>query len=641
MTKRILLRFVHGLGDTVQLGVVLKHLARHRPDWVVDVVAGRGKHTALEGLCNRVYHDQEPDPRGPYDSEHTLGWYENYAGYQDRPNSKITNCLSEVFGLGWDKDLGSYEIRLSAEYRKKACDYLKSIGAKQLGPEKFAAVIVHYEGNTSTWKKNLKTWHARQILDLAIRAGRTPVLLDWDGRSPLPDNKTVFCPGVGPGDIWGGFGSGDAAMIAALVHCSEAFVGIDSGPGKCASATKTPVLIVWKEHHPIQFDDPNPTTTHLIPHDWRRIPPCERPGVAGFFERHYKFETYHGGEHGLAGSVRSWLAGVLGCGQLDEGHKGSVPFVLPRGIGDIAWALLKLRSVNKARGGGPIDIIAGGGPVNADVEKRSVPFLRRFGFIRSAEALDVPVLLEPNAAAEESGKWNDSLGRYRYVPDGERGGFHFLVPNTTLEAGKRIEEWLPEHPVDWDVVNEFSWENTEKGEELADAIDPFVAFYLGPEAGNVDEGHNRGFLWEPKHWVALARLFASNNLAVALVGAPYDRSYYERYCAEGFREAGIAPVDLIGKLEIGETFRFLKRAKAFISYQCGLAIWLHYLGGKVACWWRPEGDSCHPRRMVSFSEDMAHCWTNPRYKDRYIPLIYKRETPGDIYAECEKRGWLD
>ncbi len=623
----------------MQFTSVLKHLARHRPDWIVDVVAGRGKHTALEGLCHRVYHDQEPEPRGPYESQATLGWYENYAGYPDRPNSKVTNCLAEVFGLGWDADLGSYEIRLGAAVRQKACDYLRGIGCKEIAPEKFNAVVVHYEGNTSIWKKNLKHWQARGICDFIIRSGRVPVLLDWDGRSPLPDGKSVFCPGCGNDDIWGGFGSGDAALIAALVHCAEAFVGIDSGPGKCASSTRTPVLIVWRDHHPVQFDDPNPTTVHLIPSDWQRLPPCEKPGVAEFFEKHYRFETYHGGEHGLVGGVRSWLARTLGV--KDEGHQDGAPFVLPRGIGDATWALLKIRSVAKALGDAPIDVILGGGAVNADVEKRTVPFLRRFGFLRSVEALDVPVLLEPDARAEESGRWNDSLGRYRYVPDGPRGGFHFLVPNTTLEAGRRIEAWLPEHPVDWDVVNEFSWDDTEKGEELADALGSFVAFYLGPETGNVDEGHNRGFLWEPKHWVALARLFASRDLSVALVGAPYDRSYYERYCADGFREAGITPTDLIGKLEIGETFRLLKRAKVLVAYQSGIAIFSHYLGIRTVCWWRPEGNSCHPRRLVSFSDEMRNAWINPKYADRWMGLLYGEDTPGDIYAEMERRGWID
>src|SRR6516162_7942415 len=108
---KILLRFPHGLGDAVQLTVVLKHLARYRPEWQVDVYCGRGKHSALRGLCRHVYHDQEPQPPAcEYDTVADVGWYENYSRFTDRPNSKITNCLHEVFGLGWDESLARYEV---------------------------------------------------------------------------------------------------------------------------------------------------------------------------------------------------------------------------------------------------------------------------------------------------------------------------------------------------------------------------------------------------------------------------------------------------------------------------------------------------------------------------------------------------
>lgn len=627
---RVLLRFVHGLGDAVQFSVVLKHLAKYRPEWRIDVRAGRGKHTALEGLCHHITHDQEPEPKGPYDTEAMLGWYENYAGYADRPNSKITNCLAEVFGLGYDPSLGRYEIRLSADARQRAVDYLRSTGARELGPEKFASVIIHYEGNTSTWKKNLRHWQARAIIDLVVRAGRTPIVLDWDGRSPLPDGKTIFCPAVGKGDIWGGFGSGDAGVIAALVHCSEAFVGIDSGPGKCASATETPTLVCWREHHPIQFHDPAPNTVHLIPGAWRKIPPCEKPGVGEFFEKHYLFRTYTN-EHGLVEAARSWLMEVLHVtGSMPA---ASTPFVVPNGIGDVLWVLHKIKSI---AGGKPIDLILSGDPRDSK-NHRAVPFLKRFGFIRDVTVLDVPVL-----ESERDEERNDDKGRYRYIRDGVQGGFHYLVPNKVLERGDRLESWLPDHPVDWRVVDEFSWENTDRGTDIGRTLSPFVAVYLGPESGNVDEGHNRGFLWEPKHWCALTRMIADRGFRIAVIGADYDRSYYERYVREGVGQAGMMWTDLIGKLEIGETLALLKQAKCFISYQCGLGIFAHYAGVPVAMWWRPDGDSAHPKRLVSFDERMKDAWTNPAIfaEGKYLGLVYKRETPGDIMQEIEKRGWL-
>src|SRR5262249_27668156 len=118
---KILLKFPHGLGDVVQASVMLKHLRRHRPDWQGDIVGGRGKHTPLKGLSLKVYHDQEERPPDPYYRQVVdLGWFENYNKYPDKPNSKITNCLHEVFGLGWDADLGRYEVCCSHNARHRA-----------------------------------------------------------------------------------------------------------------------------------------------------------------------------------------------------------------------------------------------------------------------------------------------------------------------------------------------------------------------------------------------------------------------------------------------------------------------------------------------------------------------------------------
>jgi ADP-heptose:LPS heptosyltransferase len=629
---KILLRFSHGLGDVVQFVVVLKHLKKHRPDWQIDVRCGRGKHSALRGFCNAVWHDQEPEPPHKlYDTVADIGWYENYLHFGDRPNSKITNCLQEVFGLGWDRELARYEIKLSGDCRGKVANYLRSIGCREVAAEKYNAFVIHYEGNTSTWKKNLSHWQAKVLIDHALAAGRVPVLLDWDGRSPLADNKRVFRPPVGKGDIWGEFGSGDAETIAALIHMAEAFVGIDSGPGKCASATGTPSLSIWRDHSPVQFHDPCPTTMHLVPADWRSVPPCEDNQVASFFEAHYRFRVYRG-DGGMVDAAREWLSEVL---RFERPKGAGVAYAVPNGIGDILWVLHKIKAV---AAGGAIDLVLCG-DMRREIDRRAIPFVKRFPFVRSATVLDVPVL---DAGYEEDEKKNDEKGRWRYLSDGEHNGFHYLVPNKVLEDGRRLEEWLPEHPIDWSVVDDFDWSGTERGDEVGRALSPFVAFYLGPESGNVDEGHNRGFLWEPKDWVTLAKSVSARDLKIVLVGAPYDMSYWDHYVKRGMEEAGVSCYNLIGKFEIGETMALLRRSQFFVSYQCGLGIFAHYLGKRVAMWWRPDGNSIHPKRLVAFDERMASAWTNPAFtsKGNYLPLLYLREKPDEVIALMEARGWF-
>ncbi len=106
-------------------------------------------------------------------------------------------------------------------------------------------------------------------------------------------------------------------MLTATISLADAFVGIDSGPGKIASATDTPSLICWTGHHPLRYHDPAPNTTHLIPEDWNKLPPLDCMAdslplfldAARFFTRNYKFITYRPGE--LAQEACRWLRETL------------------------------------------------------------------------------------------------------------------------------------------------------------------------------------------------------------------------------------------------------------------------------------------------------------------------------------------
>jgi hypothetical protein len=632
MTVNILLKFPHGLGDCTQFGVVLKHLRRHRPDWNVDVLCGRGKHTALVGLCRRVYHDQEEAPGGPYDQKIDIGWYENYSRYPDRPNTKITNCLREVFGLDYDADLGRYRVDVTDAARHRVEKYLYAHNIRALPSGKYPIVLIHYEGNTSTWKKNLSHWQVEPLVKLIQECGRVPIILDWDRRSPLPDQKTILCPGVSLDDIWGGFGSGDAATIAAFISLSEAFVGIDSGPGKVASSTSTPTLICWRGHHPIQFHDPAENTLHLVPEEHYRLPPIGEDGreMIAYFHEHYQFATYRG-EHGLVSEALDWLGRILG--REKPGRQLSrIAFAMPNGIGDCAWALTKIQNIAQGR---PIDIALTSCDPKLEIERRAVPFLKRFSFIRDVTVLDLPLLVSEQEPT-------DTRGRWRYLSDGMHGGYHYLVPNGPLEAGRRLETWLPQVPVDWDFMSHFDWTGTERGSHMGKGLAPFVAVYLGAEVrGHTDEGHNWKWLWQPDDWVKLTGMLIERGMKIVLIGANYDRSFWERYVKEKVEAAGQFWHDSIGQLEIGETLALLGEAKCLIAYQSGLGIVHHYLGGKGAMWWRPEGDSQNPKHLVTFSEAMKDAWIRPGWEDNWMGLVYKREAPEDIVAEIDKRGWLD
>ena len=290
---KVLIRSAHGLGDVVQLTVVLQHLARHHLDWEVDIWAGRGKESACRGLCRWTWHDQGPQPdRRDYRRVFELAWPESDKLYTDSPSTKACRCLREVFEITPEADLLRYRIEVTEESRRLAGDYLDGIGCGRRQDDRYNAVVIHYEGNTSPHKKNLDHGTVDYLCRTVSGAGFVPIILDWDRRSPLPDGRTIHCPGVSPHDLWGGFGSGDAERIAALIGQCCLAVAVDSGPQKVAGATETPTVAVWTEHHPAWFYDLCPNVAHLVPEDLLEVAPGRDERMQRYFREHYRHEFY-------------------------------------------------------------------------------------------------------------------------------------------------------------------------------------------------------------------------------------------------------------------------------------------------------------------------------------------------------------
>lgn len=291
--ENVLIKFSHGLGDAVQLTAVLKHLRRYRPDWDVDVAALAGKHSAFYGLCRQVYvlKEQRADETR-YDRVFDLGWHECSTSFSEWPSTKVERCLTEVFRMIPDPELCSYSIRIGETARKQARRYLDRIcSGNCLDDGRYPAVLIHYEGNTSAEYKNLPTEVVRSLCEMAIRRGFVPVILDWDQRSPLPDGKRIHNPNTSS-SLWGGLGTGDAEVLAALIESASVMIGVDSGPLHVAAATSTPTVGVWTHHHPLHYMGLSDSVTHLVPAGHEELLRGDSDKGRRFFESHYRYETY-------------------------------------------------------------------------------------------------------------------------------------------------------------------------------------------------------------------------------------------------------------------------------------------------------------------------------------------------------------
>lgn len=285
----------YGLGDGCQMSAVLRHVRRYRPHWIIDYQAEAGKECVGRGIAHNVFAYGQPYAHEYYDAEVQIILYDTWANWGDRPNTRVSSCLHERFGLGWDAECGRYEIHIREEVRRQA---------REIVP--FGAVGFHYRGDSSPDRKNLSHTQAEGVVEAILSLGKIPLLIDWRHESPLRRRNDIWTTGDHSFSLdWGR----DAEKNCAVISQCEAFVGIDSGPGKCASATDTPALIVWTGHHPAPFADPAPNTTHLVPVGYHGLfPVCEDAGVMAFFEQHYHVRQYQGDP---VSEIERWLQEVL------------------------------------------------------------------------------------------------------------------------------------------------------------------------------------------------------------------------------------------------------------------------------------------------------------------------------------------
>lgn len=307
-TRNVLIEFRHGLGDAVQLTIVLAHLAKLRPDWCVDVAALRGKHSAFEGLCRNVFVlDKDAVDQSRYNEVYKLDWHEANESSAEWPSTKSSRCLKEVFSISPQADLCRYQIQIGDTAKERASNYLTQVSKSAAnGQGRFPVVLIHYEGNTSGDRKNLPHDLIREVCETVLRLGFVPVILDWDRRSRLPDGTRIHNPGADH-ELWSGLGTGDAETLAALIQASSLMIGVDSGPLHVAGATSTPTIGVWTHHHPTRYFDLADNVLHMVPGDHEKL--AGGPAPLECFRRLYRSHAYKHLYGELPAMVESLLTG--------------------------------------------------------------------------------------------------------------------------------------------------------------------------------------------------------------------------------------------------------------------------------------------------------------------------------------------
>jgi hypothetical protein len=310
-----------------------------------------------------------------------------------------------------------------------------------------------------------------------------------------------------------------------------------------------------------------------------------------------------------------------------------------QGIGDSAWTMFKAQGIAHQYGDGIVDIRTMIW-FDTPAELRGVEFLSRFDFVRSSKVARMPRNTGSAGPSLLPGAPTDERGRYRYLPDGPttlipEGGF-VALPNAALENGIRLENWLPEVPIDWTVFDRYRFTPAEErgALEFRARLGRFAVLFMGGTESNGEvAGHNRGGLWRPEDWAVVGEeLHTRHGLEIVVVGADYDRGYFEEQVRPLLSDRTYWH-DHIGTWSSPcETLAIIRQAQLVVSYQSGMGIIPHYLGVPVAIFWRPEGDSISSEQYLSFDERMAHAWAYPdwRHSGKLLPAIYGRHGVDDV-----------
>jgi len=253
----------------------------------VDVEALVGKHTIFGNLCNKAFIKGSA-PRPEYEKIMEIRWMESflYIPYTNVPPTKVTKSLRDEFRIDPDPKLFNYEIQITEESRQAARSYIEKLPKSRIA-------VAHFQGNTGAKAKNVEENAMQKICNFLTEHGFTIVILDWDRRkaSRLANGNNIFCPSE-QNPLWGGTGTGDGNILAALIEQADLFIGIDSGPLHVAAATKTPTIGLWTQHHPLHYFDLS-NVKHLIPMDAAKLIQSKKKSEhEDYFHENYKYHYY-------------------------------------------------------------------------------------------------------------------------------------------------------------------------------------------------------------------------------------------------------------------------------------------------------------------------------------------------------------
>lgn len=277
----------------------------------------------------------------------------------------------------------------------------------------------------------------------------------------------------------------------------------------------------------------------------------------------------------------------------DIGHQ---PVIwLPAGFGDTHWIILKMQSM--------IDRWLDGRRPKLQVVSEMEP-----RFNRAADYLSrLPFADFGGFVPGGPGVVGPALSS-QIVAHGP--GFDMLIyANRHVEAGRRIEEWMPSLDVNWDYTIVETEEDRAWGDEFVARHGPFAlltffntGYYPETQAEMPDSRIVR-LCQKLREELLPCRLF--------LTGGFWDRAYHEHLVS-----MGLPATVTSGQTTGAQMLALLRRATAFVGHQAGNTMLAHHLRCPTVLFWSRRWRNSPA--VVPIDDNMWTCWVKPEY----IGVIY-------------------
>ena len=249
--------------------------------------------------------------------------------------------------------------------------------------------------------------------------------------------------------------------------------------------------------------------------------------------------------------------------------------LVPPGMGDSYWSIVKMRAFLKREGLGLPDIaVVCPREKKYDGHKRSFPFLEMFPFIHSS-GINID-----GASPELRPIWKEAYGRPGRTIFQNVGGFdYFIAYNGHLRVGESLEQIDPDLECEWVPPMFVSLEQERFRDQMVARHGKYMIFYFAFQGTYA--------YWTQEFKVnelvdSVNAIVKKTGLIPVIAGERWDRDNLK---VQLVIKAIPKAVDMTGKTSLEQVFGMIRGAQAVFGFPSGLTIMSTVLGQKTMILW--------------------------------------------------------